>query len=85
LIETKDNLEDYDFYDWDSIIIDSCYKNDFKNNIETIIQIVKENVIKITNNTKNYYIENNEVILDLGLINCSKCHHIIDAFGYCYC
>ena len=85
LIETKDNPEDYYFYDWDSIFIDNNYKNNLNNNIDNIIEIVKENVIKITNNTKNYYIENDDVILDLGLINCYNCHHIIDAYGYCNC
>ncbi len=85
LIETKDNLEDYYFYDWDSININSCYKYDLNNNIDTVIKMVKDNVINITNNTKNYCIENDEVILDLGLINCSICHHFIDAYGYCNC
>jgi hypothetical protein len=85
LIETRDNLENYNFYNWDSIIINDCYKNDLNNNIDIIIEIVKENVIKITNNTKNYYVENDEVILDLGLIYCPDCHNFIDIFGYCKC
>ncbi len=85
LIETKDNPEAIDFYDWDTILIDKCYLNDLNNNMENIIEFVKESIIKITNNTKNYYVENDEIILDLGLINCPYCHHIINAYGYCYC
>jgi hypothetical protein len=87
LIETKNNPEDYDFYDWNSIniTINNCYKINLKENVDIIIEIVKNCVIDITNKTKNYSIEDNEVILDLGLINCSKCHHIIDAYGNCSC
>jgi hypothetical protein len=85
LIETRNNPENIDFYNWDSIIIDNCYKNNLNNNIYNIIEIVKENVIKITNNTKNYYIENDEVVLDFGLLCCRDCHHFIDTFGYCNC
>jgi hypothetical protein len=84
LIETRNNPENIDFYDWNSVIIDNCYINNLNNNIDNIIEIVKENIIKITNNTKNYYIENDEVVLDLGLINRQYCHHFIDTLGYCY-
>jgi hypothetical protein len=87
LIETKNNPEDYDFYDWNSIniTIDNCYIRNLKDNMEIIIEIVKNCIIDITNKKKHYSIEDNEVILDLGLINCYNCHHMIDAYGYCYC
>lgn len=85
LIETKDNPEDYDFYDWGNIYIENSYKQNFKDNMDIIIDIVKEFVIIITNNTDGYIVENNEVFLDLGLINCTKCHCIIDIYGYCKC
>lgn len=87
LIETRNNPEEYNFYDWNSIniIIDSCYKRNLKDNMDIIINIVKNSVITITNKTLNYSIENEEVILDLGLVKCNYCHHIIDAYGYCYC
>ena len=91
LIDTKYNPEDYNFYNWNAINenLDDCnlnlYKRNFHDNIDTIIEIVKKNVINITNNTPGYCVENEEAILDLGLINCPKCHHFIDTYGYCYC
>ncbi len=87
LIETKGNLEDYDFYNWDliDISLDGLYKRNLKDNIDIIIQIVEKNVIAITNNTDGYYIENGEVYLDLGLTNCLDCHTLVDIYGYCKC
>ena len=85
LIETKGNPEDYNFYNWDIIDINSSFKRNLKDNINIIIEIVEKQVIDITNNTYGYIIENNEVFLDLGLINCFTCHNIIDAYGYCHC
>jgi hypothetical protein len=85
LIETKGNPEDYNFYNWDIININSSFKINLKNNINIIIEIVENQVIDITLNTDGYTIENGEVFLDLGLINCFTCHNIIDAYGYCHC
>ena len=85
LIETKGNPEDYNFYDWSIIDINSSFKRNLKDNINIIIEIVEKQVIDIINNTYGYIIENDEVFLDLGLINCSNCHNIIDAYGYCHC
>ncbi len=87
LIETKNNPEYYNFYNWDlvNINIDSSYKRNLKDNMDEIIKIIEEQIINITNNTDGYYIENMEVILDLGLTNCPDCHALIDAYGYCKC
>ena len=85
LIETKDNPEDYDFYDWGLININNCYKRNLNNNMNEIINNVHQYIIDIINNTDGYIIEDDEVILDLGLINCFKCHNIIDIYGYCHC
>ncbi len=87
LIETKNNPEDYNFYNWDliDINIDSCFKRNMKKNMDKIIELVEESVINITNDTEGYYIENNEIILDLGLANCPECHNLINVYGYCKC
>ena len=87
LIETRGNPEDYNFYNWDliNVNIDNSYKRNMKNNMDIIIAIVEKNVIDITNNTEGYYIENDEIVLDLGLTNCSECHSLIDTYGYCKC
>lgn len=85
LIETKDNPEDYDFYDWGLIYIDDCYRRNLKDNMNEIIEIVYQYIIDIIDNTYGYIIENGEIFLDLGLINCPTCHNIIDAYGYCNC
>ncbi len=87
LIETKYNPEDYHFYNWNliDITIDNCYKKNLKNNMDVVIKIVEKQVIDIINNTEGYYIENGEVVLDLGLTNCPECHSLIDTFGYCKC
>ena len=85
LIETKCNPEDCNFYNWDLINIDSCYKRNLKDNIDVIIKLVEKNIIDITVITEGYIIENGEVLLDLGLINCVDCNHFIDIYGYCNC
>jgi hypothetical protein len=54
-------------------------------NIDNIIKLVELCIIDITNDYDIYIIENGEVFLDLGLINCFTCHNIIDAYGYCHC
>ncbi len=87
LVETKGNPEDYNFYNWDLIDIDinSSFKRNMKNNMDAIIKMVEDNIIDITLNTEGYIIENGEVFLDLGLINCPDCHNFIDTYGYCKC
>ena len=85
LIETKFNPEDYNFYNWNLVNIDSSYKRNLKDNMDEIIDIIEKEVIDITNNTDGYYIENGEVILDLGLTNCPECHSLINTFGHCKC
>jgi hypothetical protein len=51
LIETKGNPEDYNFYDWGIIDINSSFKRNLKDNINIIIEIVEKQVIDIINNT----------------------------------
>ena len=91
LIETKDNPEDYYFYDWESLeehpLINQInnYRNNMDNNMETIIKLVEEAVFDITNKYENYNIDNNEITIDFGLITCFDCHNLIDTFGYCKC
>ena len=82
LIETNGNPEDYN---WDTISIDNSFIRNFKDNMDVIIEIVENKIIDITINTEGYTIENGEVFLDLGLINCIECHHFIDIYGYCNC
>ena len=91
LIDTKKNPEDYNFYNWDAIgeNLDDCnlnlYKRNLEDNMNIIIEIVKKYVILITSNTPGYCVDNEEVMLDLGLICCPNCNHFIDTYGYCYC
>lgn len=87
LIETKGNPENFNYYNWDliDICIDSSYKRNLKDNIDIIIKIVEDAVINITFNNEGYIIENEEVFLDFGLINCPDCHNFIDIYGYCSC
>ncbi len=87
LIETKSNPEEENFYDWSAIYNSdiNLYKKNLQDNIDIIISIVEKNLIDITNNTPGYSIDNGEVMLDIGLICCSKCNHFIDTYGYCYC
>jgi hypothetical protein len=87
LIETKDNPEDYNFYNWGLINTDinNCFKRNLEDNMDKIIEIVEKQVIDITNNTEGYNIEDGEVILDLGLVNCAECYTLIDIYGYCNC
>ncbi len=91
LIETKNNPENFYFYDWESLenhpLINDIYiyKYNMSNNMNNIIKLVEECVIDITNDYDNYSIENYEIIIDLGLIKCHICNSLIDTFGYCKC
>ncbi len=87
LIETKNNPNNFSFYNWDliDIDIDNYYKKNMVNNMDAVIEIVEKQVIDITNNTEGYTIENGEVYLDLGLSNCGECHSLIDVYGHCGC
>ncbi len=94
LIETKDNPENFYFYDWDSLenhpLINeiNSYKNNMDNNMDNIIKLVEICVIYITNNNDNYIIDiinNNEIIIDLGLNKCLYCNSLIDTYGFCEC
>jgi hypothetical protein len=91
LVETQGNPEDYYFYNWESLLSHykfynlHTYKRNFEDNINIILKIVLECVIDITNNTDNYTVDNDEVLLDLGLIKCKDCNNIINTYGYCNC
>ena len=91
LIETRENPENFYFYDWESLnnhpLISqiNIYKYNMDKNMDNIIRLVELCIIDITNESDNYIIENNEIIIDLGLTKCPHCHHLIDTFGYCKC
>ena len=87
LIDTKSNPEDESFYEWGAIYNSdiNLYKKNLQDNMDIIIELVKKNVIDITNSTPGYCFDNEEVMLDIGLICCPNCHHFIDTYGYCYC
>ena len=91
LIETTNNPENFYFYDWESLdshpLINqiNIYKNNMDANMDNIIKLVETCVIDITNNNENYIIENNEIIVDLGLSKCPNCNNLIDIYGYCKC
>ncbi len=91
LVETEVNPEDCEFYEWDLI---SNHENFYKlqiylknmnDNISIIIDIV-ENIIKdITERTFGYFINNNRVHIDHGLVKCMKCGNIWDGNAQCLC
>jgi hypothetical protein len=92
LLETKDNPENFYFYDWESLYQHpnvnqiNTYKYNMDKNMEQIIQLVKQCVIDITNQYDIYNIDiNNEITIDLGLIKCTYCNNLIDTYGYCRC
>ncbi len=91
LIETKNNIEDVKFYNWDSISFHNdyflldIYKKNMNDNINVIINIVEDIVRDITNNTDGYFIVGNEVYVDFGLIKCVNCGNIWDGNAQCNC
>ena len=92
LIETKDNPENFNFYEWESLNNHpninqiNIYKRNMEKNIEIIINLIEECIIDITNEYEMYNIDiNDEITIDLGLIKCTYCYSLIDAYGYCKC
>jgi hypothetical protein len=91
LIETRENPENFYFYDWESLNNHplnsqiNIYKYNMDKNMDNIIKLVELCIIDITNSNDIYIIENNEIIIDLGLTKCPYCNHLIDTFGYCKC
>lgn len=91
LVETKDNPEDFYFYNWESLENHSnisqinMYKKNMDNNMDMIIKLVEDAIIDITNRYDNYTIDNYEIIIDLGLTKCLKCKNLINTYGYCKC
>ena len=91
LIETKDNPEDYYFYNWnyleDHPLLNEIYiyRNNMENNMDIIINLVEDCVFDITNKYDYYNIDNNEITIDFGLSACIECLHLIDTYGNCSC
>lgn len=96
LIDTKNNLEDKSFYNWDLINSHYLYQdiklllNDFNNNINIIIDTVKQILIDFIkeDNRFNYINDENIIVkqwhLD-DLICCGNCGNIWDGFAQCNC
>ena len=92
LIETKNNPEEFYFYDWESLenhpLINqiNIYNRNLDKNMDNIINLVEQCCIDITNNNDIYNIDiNYEITIDMGLITCIDCYNIIDAYGNCLC
>lgn len=91
LVETEFNPEDCEFYEWDLISYHEhfnqlqLYLKNMNNNMSIIIDIV-ENIIKdITERTFGYFIIDNKVHIDHGLVKCMKCGNIWDGNAQCLC
>ena len=91
LIETKNNIENITFYNWESIehhelyyLLD-MYKKNINDNIDIIIDIVKSIVIDITNQTNGYNINDNIIDISFELVQCEKCGNIWDGNAQCNC
>lgn len=74
LIETKDNLEPVNFYDWDSI----CFHDDY----HYILYLIKD--IKANINIIIPIIEN-IILYDINLVKCDNCGKIWDGCAQCMC
>jgi len=91
LIETKNNIEKFYFYDWDSIKDHILYSNltkyinNININIDIIINIVETIVIDITNKSNGYIIEDNNISILFELVECEKCGNIWDGNAQCNC
>ena len=95
LIDTKDNLENISFYDWNIINNDYRYKyikellNDFKNNYDEILKITEEIILDKTNEHEGFCVINKKItiedwVLD-GLMKCNICGNIWDGYAQCLC
>jgi hypothetical protein len=96
LIDTIENPEHITFYKWEYIEYDIRYQdirlllNDFDNNINNIISIVKDIIIdNIKSDNRFEYTDNNNIEVKSwhleGLICCDNCGNIWDGMAQCYC
>jgi len=95
LCETENNIEPFDFYNWETINNEEEYniifmmKNDFKNNFDVIIDIVQNIVVDNIKHKNGYNYINNKVVLDWwvldGLYQCTNCGNIWDGYAQCIC
>jgi predicted Zn finger-like uncharacterized protein len=91
LVETEFNPEDFEFYDW-NLIEDhekfhelQLFLKNINDNMPIIIDIV-ENIIKdITEKYDGYFIIDNKIYIDYGLVKCMKCGNIWDGNAQCLC
>ena len=91
LVETEYNPEQVQFYNWENInnhnnyyLLDIYLKN-INDNISIIIDIVEYIIKDITNNTLGYYICDNNISVDYGLVKCINCGNIWDGNAQCNC
>ena len=91
LIETRDNPENIDFYDWNSIYHHDMFYDlhllirNMEDNMNIIIAIV-ENIVKdITNNMKGYRIYDNIIEIMFELTKCESCGNVWDGYAQCMC
>ena len=91
LVETEYNPEDSEFYEWD-LIEDhpnfnqlQLYFKNMNDNMSTIIDIVEDIVKDITDNTYGYFIIDNKIHIDYGLVKCMRCGNIWDGNAQCLC
>ena len=95
LYETYHNPEPFSFYDWSEINDEPRFneiftlKNDFQQNIDNAINIVKEIIIENINFTNGYNYKDNKITLEWwvieGLYKCSHCGNIWDGCAQCIC
>ena len=95
LYETYHNPEPFSFYDWSEINDEPRFteivtlKNDFQQNIDIAINIVKEIIIENINFTNGYNYKDNKIILEWwvteGLTKCNHCGNIWDGYAQCIC
>jgi hypothetical protein len=96
LIETKNNLESINFYEWEFIKDNIKYQeiklllNDFENNIVKIIDIVKDIMIEnIKNDNRFTYVDDDHIKVKWwhlkSLVKCENCGNIWDGFAQCTC
>ncbi len=91
LVETEFNPEDSEFYEWDLISDHSffhelqLYLKNMNDNMPIIIDIVEKIIRDITENTDGYFIIDNNIHIDHGLVKCMKCGNIWDGNAQCLC
>jgi hypothetical protein len=95
LIETRKNIEKFNFYSWYLIEDEPEYEHifilsmDFENNYELILNIVKNIIINNTNKQNGYYCVNDKIIIEQWKLDnqyqCNNCGNIWDGYSQCNC